>query len=133
MTEPRDDVLARWYAAIKAGDAAALAQAATPDVRIRWNGPRAAIPWAGEWVGVAGALEFFGLVAQHLTVRRIATVQRIDGPQSCAMVLEGDWEVRRTGEALSLRAANVFAFRDGKVAAYDVYPDSAAFAAALAR
>jgi uncharacterized protein len=108
-----------------------LARAATPDLRVRWNGPRDAIPWAGEWTGVAEALKFFGLVGAHLEVRKIATVQRVDGADSCAMVLEGEWVVRKTGEVLRLRAANLFAFRDGKVAAYDVFPDSAAFARAL--
>jgi ketosteroid isomerase-like protein len=49
------------------------------------------------------------------------------------LVLDGHWRVRATGEELRLRGANLFTFRDGMVAAYEVFPDSAAFARALAK
>jgi ketosteroid isomerase-like protein len=39
---------------------------------------------------------------------------------------------RATGEELGLRAANLFNLRDGRVSAYEVFPDSAAFVRALA-
>jgi ketosteroid isomerase-like protein len=53
-------------------------------------------------------------------------------PEKALIVLKGHWRVRATGRELSLRAANLFSFRDGQVVAYEVFPDSAAFVAALA-
>ncbi|WP_439575828.1 nuclear transport factor 2 family protein [Phreatobacter sp.] len=124
-------ILDRWYAAIRAGDAAALAEATTDDVTVRWNGPAGTIPWAGVWEGRAKVITFFRRVAEHLDVLSIETVSRIEGADGVAIVLEGHWRVKATGEELRVRAANIFRFEGGRVAAFEVYPDSHAFAKAL--
>lgn len=128
-----DAILDRWYAALKAGDAAALAAVTTEDVTVRWNGPVGVVPWAGLWEGRTKVMTFFKRVAEHLEILALDTVQRIDGKDGAAIVLEGRWRVRATGEELSVRAANVFRFEDGRVASYEVYPDSYSFAKALAK
>lgn len=124
-------ILDRWYAAIRAGDAAALAGATTEDVVVRWNGPVGVVPWAGVWEGRAKVITFFRRVADHLEVVAMQTVSRIESADGVALVLEGQWRVKATGEELRLRAANIFRFEDGRVAAFEVYPDSHAFAQAL--
>jgi ketosteroid isomerase-like protein len=124
-------ILDRWYAAIRAGDAAALAGATTEDVVVRWNGPVGVVPWAGVWEGRAKVITFFRRVAEHLEVVAMQTVSRIESPDGVALVLEGQWRVKATGKELRLRAANIFRFEDGRVAAFEVYPDSHAFAQAL--
>jgi ketosteroid isomerase-like protein len=124
-------ILDRWYAAIRAGDAAALAGATTEDVVVRWNGPVGLVPWAGVWEGRAKVITFFRRVAEHLEVVAMQTVSRIESPDGVALVLEGQWRVKATGKELRLRAANIFRFEDGRVAAFEVYPDSHAFAQAL--
>lgn len=124
-------ILDRWYAAIRAGDAAALAGATTEDVVVRWNGPVGVVPWAGVWEGRAKVITFFRRVADHLEVVAMQTVSRIESADGVALVLEGQWRVKATGEELRLRAANIFRFADGRVAAFEVYPDSHAFAQAL--
>ena len=133
MTEasPVQTILDRWYAAIRAGDAAALAGATTEDVVVRWNGPVGLVPWAGVWEGRAKVITFFRRVAEHLEVVAMQTVSRIESTDGVALVLEGQWRVKATGEELHLRAANIFRFEDGPVAAFEVYPDSHAFAQAL--
>jgi ketosteroid isomerase-like protein len=133
MTEasPVQTILDRWYAAIRAGDAAALAGATTEDVVVRWNGPVGVVPWAGVWEGRAKVITFFRRVAEHLEVVAMQTVSRIESPDGVALVLEGQWRVKATGKELRLRAANIFRFEDGRVAAFEVYPDSHAFAQAL--
>lgn len=133
MTDPNavQTILDRWYAAIRAGDAAALSEATTDDVVVRWNGPPGLVPWAGLWEGRAKVVTFFKRVAEHLDVLAIETVSRIEGTGGVAIVLEGHWRVRATGEELQVRAANIFRFEDGRVAAFEVYPDSHAFAKAL--
>jgi uncharacterized protein len=127
-----DGILARWYAALKAGDMAAFREVAAPDVMVRWNGPPDRIPWAGEHHGVEAVLAFFGKVGAALEVLSVEPVEKLVSDGKALIVLKGHWRVRATGQELHLRAANLFTFRGGKVAAYEVFPDSAAFVAALA-
>jgi ketosteroid isomerase-like protein len=126
-------ILDRWYAALKAGDASALAAVTTDDVTVRWNGPPGIVPWAGLWEGRTKVLTFFRRVAEHLEILSIETVARIEGEGGVAIVLQGHWRVRASGEEIEVRAANLFRFEGGLVAAYEVYPDSYAFAKALAK
>lgn len=126
-----DAILTRWYAALKAGDMAAFREVAAPDVMVRWNGPRDRIPWAGEHHGVEAVLAFFRTVGAHLEVLAVEPAERIVTDDKALIVLQGHWRVRTNGRELHLRAANLFTFRDGKVATYEVFPDSAAFVAAL--
>ena len=126
-------ILDRWYAALRAGDAAALAAVTTDDVVVRWNGPAGIVPWAGVWEGRPKVLTFFKRVAEHLEILGIDTVHRIEGEGGVVIVLEGHWRVRATGEELKVRAANIFRFEGDRVAAYEVYPDSWSFATAMAK
>ena len=59
-------------------------------------------------------------------------LQKLEGDGKALIVLAGHWRVRANGRELRLRAANLFTFQEGKVIAYEVFPDSAAFARALA-
>lgn len=131
MSPATDDILTRWYAALKAGDMAAFRAVAAPDIVVRWNGPAALIPWAGEHHGVEAALAFFTKVGAALEVLSVEPVERVLTGDKALLVLKGHWRVRATGQELHLRAANLFTFRDGQVAAYEVFPDSAAFVQAL--
>lgn len=126
-------VLDRWYAALKAGDAMALAAVTTDDVTVRWNGPPGIVPWAGLWEGRTKVLTFFKRVAEHLEIVSIDTVNRIEAEAGIVIILEGHWRVRASGEELKVRAANVFRFEGDRVASYEVYPDSYSFAKALAK
>ena len=126
-----DDILTRWYAALKAGDMAAFRAVAAPDVMVRWNGPADLIPWAGEHHGVEAVLAFFGKVGAALEIVSVEPVERLVTADKALIVLKGHWRVRATGQELNLRAANLFSFQGGKVAAYEVFPDSAAFVRAL--
>ena len=131
MSHQTDDILARWYAALKAGDMAAFREVAAPDVMVRWNGPADLIPWAGEHHGVEAVLAFFGKVGAVLEVLSVEPVERLITEGKALIVLKGHWRMRATGQELHLRAANLFTFKDGRVTAYEVFPDSAAFARAL--
>lgn len=126
-----DDILARWYAALKQGDLSAFREAAAPDIVVRWNGPADLVPWAGEHRGLEAALAFFAQVGAALEILSVEPVERLVTQDKALLVLRGRWRVRASGEELTLRAANLFSFKEGKVAAYEVFPDSATFARAL--
>ncbi len=125
------DVLAAWYAAIRAGDAAALAAVATPDLTITYGGRPSLLPWSGIWTGVAEAMRFFAAVAQHLEVLEVTPMRRITEADSVVVILSGRWRARATGREVAARVANVFTLREGRVAAYDVFHDTAALWEAL--
>jgi uncharacterized protein len=127
------ELLDRWYAALKAGDAGALAAVTTEDVTVLWNGPVGIVPWAGIWQGRPKVITFFRRVAEHLDVVAVEPLSRLVTAEAAALVNIGRWRVRATGEELEVRAANHFRFEAGRVASYEIYPDTFTFAGALAR
>jgi uncharacterized protein len=127
MTSPLD----AWYAAMRSGDLEALRGVATPDIRIWWNGPADVVPWAGEHLGIDATIAFFRKVTGHLDVLRTTVVERLETPEVVVVFLDAHWRVKASGVEIKARAVNVFRFREGQVAGYEVYPDSAAFVRAL--
>jgi uncharacterized protein len=127
MTSPLDS----WYAAMRSGDLDSLRDVATPDIRIWWNGPPDLVPWAGEHLGIDAAIAFFRQVTGHLDVLRTTVVERLETPGATVVFLDAHWRVKASGVEIKARAVNVFRFQDGRVAGYEVYPDSAAFVRAL--
>jgi hypothetical protein len=125
------DPLAAWYAAIRAGDAAALERAATPDLRIAYRGRPGLLPWSGTWQGIAAARDFFARVAANLEVLDVTPLRRIDAGETVVIVLSGRWRARRTGREVAAEVVNIFTLRDGRVAAYEVFHDTAALWEAL--
>jgi ketosteroid isomerase-like protein len=120
-----DDPLSAWYAA-------ALAAIATPDLRISYSGRPGLLPWSGEWQGVAAAMDFFARIAAHLEVLEITPLRRIEAAGSVVVVLEGRWRARATGREVTARVANIFTLREGRIAGYEVFHDTAALWQALA-
>jgi hypothetical protein len=124
-------VLDTWYAALRSGDPEAIRSVAAPDIRVWWNGPADLVPWAGEHDGVDAAVSFFRTVTSQLDVLRTTVVDRIETPDVIVVFLDAHWRVKSSGREIKAKAVNVFRFREGRVAAYEVYPDSAAFVRAL--
>ncbi len=127
---PNTRLLDTFYTAIKAADAAALAQCVSADFELHWQGP-SALPWAGRWQGVDGLLRFFAALNQHIEVLKIERKHVLTDAAVTVVVLEGRWRARASGREIAAQAANVFAFVDGRIARYTVLNDSGAFVEAL--
>jgi uncharacterized protein len=125
-------ILDSWYAAMRSGNLESLRDVAAPDIRIWWNGPPDLVSWAGEHLGVDAAIAFFRAVTGHLDVLRTTVVERLESDTAIVVFLDAHWRVKANGVEIRAKAVNVFRFRDGRVAGYEVYPDSAAFVRALA-
>jgi uncharacterized protein (TIGR02246 family) len=121
----------RWYAAVRSGDATALASVVTEDVELLWNGDPARLPWAGRHAGVEAVLAFFRKLGEHIEVVAVSQVYRLDAGEAVIVVLEGEWRVRGHASSIRARACNVFRFREGRISSYEVYNDSGRFADAL--
>jgi uncharacterized protein len=125
------ELLDKYYAAIKAGDADQIEQCVDSSFELNWQGSDA-IPWAGRWKGVTGLQEFFRILNQHLEVLEINRLHMLGDATVTMTVLEGHWRMKASGKEIRAKAGNVFTFANDKIASYTVLNNSAAFAEALA-
>lgn len=131
MTDSTRTAVDNWYAAIKAGDWAALRDATTSDVVVDYPAPDGALPWSGEWQGYDRLQAFFRTIGDHLSVDRVEVTDTFETGDAFITVLKGQWTVRSNGRKVNARAVNIFRIRNGLVARYQVHNDTAAFAKAL--
>lgn len=123
-------LLDRFYAALKAADATALAQCVHDEFELDWQGT-ARIPWAGVWRGVDGLLAFFKTLDAHVQVLDVQRLHSVGSDAATFVLLRGRWRMRRDGVEITALAANVFEFADGRIRRYTVLNNTAAFAEAL--
>lgn len=129
MTNP---VLDRFYAALKALSAEQLADCVTDDFILEWQGSPA-IPWAGTWRGVEGLLAFVKALNEHLEILEVQRIRQLADEEVTLVLLRGHWRIRATGREVRAMACNVFAIEGGRIVAYTVLNNTAAFAEALAQ
>jgi ketosteroid isomerase-like protein len=127
---PNAQLLDSFYAAIKSGDAPALAQCVHANFELDWQGS-AAIPWSGRWQGSAGLLEFFKILNTHIEVLEVQRLHEFSDASVTVIVLQGRWRSKARGVNITAKASNLFTFEDGKVRSYTVMNNSAAFAEAI--
>ena len=83
----------RWYAAVRAGDANALADVVCDDVVLLWNGDPGRLPWAGTHSGADAVLAFFRTLAQHIDVVSITPLYRLTPGTPSLSSLKGTGEL----------------------------------------
>lgn len=120
-----------FYSALRRLSAEDLARLVTPDFKLNWQGTKA-IPWAGQWAGADGLLQFLSVLNANLQIVGVNPLHTLHGPECSVVVLEGHWKVPATGAEVHAQAANVFTFAGGRIASYTVLNNTAAFAEALA-
>jgi ketosteroid isomerase-like protein len=123
-------VLDRFYAALKALSAQDLRACVTDDVVLDWQGTPA-IPWAGQWRGVEGLLQFVRRLDANLEILDVQRDHVLQQGGVTVVVLRGHWRTRAAGREVRATAANVFTFAGDRVRTYTVLNNSAAFAEAL--
>ncbi|HLT77614.1 MAG TPA: nuclear transport factor 2 family protein [Ferrovibrio sp.] len=125
-------ILDSYYAALKAGDFAALERLLTPGVCVRYYGPPGLLPWGGVHEGFDAYRRFLGLVREHLEIIEVVQEAVIAEGEWIVVLGRGAWRARATGRDITASMTNVFRIDGGRIAEYRVYTDTAAFAAALA-
>lgn len=128
---PNSQLLDRFYAAIKSGDAQALTACVHAKFELNWQGSEA-IPWSGQWKGSAGLLEFFQILNKHIDVLEVQRLHAFSDALVTVIVLQGHWRSKLRGIDITAKATNLFTFEDGKVLSYTVMNNSVAFAEAIA-
>lgn len=125
-------VLADYYAALRDGDYDRLEQLVTPDVCVQYYGPPGLLPWVGRHDGFAGYKTFLDMVRAALEIVEVTPEATLEDGEWVVMLGRGLWRARASGREVQVNMTNAFRFRDGRIAEYRIYTDTAAFAALLA-
>jgi ketosteroid isomerase-like protein len=124
-------VLDAYYAALKAGDVAALRDVVAEDVVVTYHGRPGLLPWTGVWRGFDAYRDFLGRIGAALEILEVTPAARVADGARVIVLLDGRWRARATGRVVAARVVNIFTLRDGRVAGYEVFHDTAALWEAL--
>jgi uncharacterized protein len=129
--EENKRVVQAIFEAFGRGDVPALLRMITEDAEWAAPGPET-VPYFGERRGPDGALEFFKNLGAEVEFESFEPGELIaEGDKVVALGRERG-RVRRTGKAFDNRWALVFTIREGKVAGFRCYENTAAIAEAFA-
>ena len=118
------------YEAFGRGDMAALAEVMTDDIEWRNPGDPAHDPNAGTFKGKEAVLGWFGGLASTRDYTTFEPREFIAQNDKVVSLVYAEATVRDTGRPFVSHEAHVWAFRDGKLARFQSYHDTAAAAAA---
>lgn len=122
-----------YYKALQSGDENDIRAVVAPDIVVQYHDATGLLPWGGRWQGVDAFRTFLSHVAEHLVIEKVEPLEKLITDDSVVVVLRGHWLAKATGRKVKAVVSNIFTIRDGRVAGYQVFPDSAAFAIALDR
>ena len=116
------------YAAFGRGDVPFILERVTPDCTWTASGP--GIPATGVYIGPAGVAQFFIRISQTETVLKFEPREYFaNGSDVVALGFE-EVRVNATGKTASTNWAMLFRLRDGKVAQFETFFDTATYAMA---
>jgi ketosteroid isomerase-like protein len=125
------DIVTDYYDFLKDRDRDSLLEILSADIVITYHAQTGQLPWAGRFDGIEGFDRFFSIIRDHLDIVEVKIVDSIDGDHKFVNFCEGKWKYKKSGYVVKGSMVNVFSVADGKITAYDVYADTAAFAAGL--
>lgn len=118
------------YEAFGRGDMPALAEVMADDIEWVNPGDPDDDPNAGTFKGKEAVLGWFGGLASTLDFTTFEPQEFIAQDDKVVALVYAEATVRDTGRALVNHEAHVWTFRDGKIARFQNYQDTAAVAAA---
>jgi cytochrome c553 len=126
------EVVKDLYAAFGRGDLQHIEDLLSPDVVWTFHGPEHLIPYAGVYKGKDGVRQFFAAIADTIEVREIGQRRFVQQGDTVAVV---GWErsmAHETGGEFFANWLHLFTIRDGHIAGFEEFTDSAAIVGALA-
>ena len=118
------------YEAFGRGDIPALAELMADDIEWVDPGDPGESPLAGTYRGKEEVLGWFGKVAEQVDFSNFEPRDFIAQGDKVVSLVYVEATVRSTGRSMVQDEAHVWTFRDGKVARFQIYLDTAAVAAA---
>jgi ketosteroid isomerase-like protein len=125
------DVVQRTYEAVGRGDIPAVLELLTDDVEWTLQGP-STIPFAGTRHGRDGVAEFFTLLGQNLQFQVFEPYLFLNEGDTVVALGRERSQSPSTGGTVVQEWAHVYTLRDGKIATFQAFEDTAALAAAFA-
>ena len=119
------------FEAFGRGDMPALLGLVTNDVVWDTMGPSSAIPWASRRNGPEQVGQFFGDLTGAVEFQQLQPREFIAQGDRVVVLGHSDYTVRANGRPLGQDWVMVLKLRDGKVAEYQYFEDTAATVAAL--
>jgi ketosteroid isomerase-like protein len=124
------EVVRRAYENFKSGDISALLEQMSEDVD--WRLPEIeGAPFAGARRGRGAVSEFFSSLADAQDVLGFEPREFVAQGDKVVALGSYDWRVKRTGREYGGDWAHVFTIRDGRIAGFHEYMDSARAEAAF--
>jgi ketosteroid isomerase-like protein len=118
------------YAAFGRGDVPAILELLTDDIEWINPGPPDVIPGAGTHHGKEAVGAFFATLSQELDFSTFEPREFIAQGDHVVALIYSESTVKRTGRKLTDHEAHLWTFKDGKVAHFEVFQDTAAVVAA---
>jgi ketosteroid isomerase-like protein len=124
------DVVQETYEAVGRGDIPAVLDLLTDDVEWTLQGP-CVIPFAGTRHGREGVAEFFSLVGENLEFQQFEPREFVAQGDTVAVPGYERSLIKLTGRTLEQEWAHVYTLRDGKIAKFRAFEDTAALVVAF--
>ena len=120
------------YAAFVAGNLSGLLGLMTSD--IVWEFPASkVIPWSGTFTGPAEVGRFFASLMQHSEPQSFEPLHFVASEDQVVVLGRERFRVKSTGQTWECEWAHAFTVRDGKIARFREYTDTAAVTSAFGR
>jgi ketosteroid isomerase-like protein len=131
-TQRNVELIRDAYAAFGSGDLQKLLGLMTPD--IVWEFPASkVIPWAGTYTGPAEVARFFSAVMEHSEPEAFEPLHFVASEDRVVALGRERFRVKSTGLSWACEWAHAFTVRDGKIAGFREYTDTAAIVAAFGK
>lgn len=118
-------VVMQGYEKFRAGDIGGLLQLFADD--IEWVGREVEfVPFSGDYHGKQEAAQFFAELDKAQVAERFEPMEMIAEGERVAVMGQAKWTVRATGNSYEGPWVHLFTIRDGKVARFEQYFDTAA-------
>ncbi len=123
-----ESIIDEYYDRLKNRDRDGLLDLLSPQMKVRYYGPAGLLPFVGEFDGIEGFDEFFGIIQDNLDIVEVQTLDRVATDTKLIVQARGVWRSKATGREIRGNMVNVFSIDAGKITQYEVYNDTAAFA-----
>ncbi|MBI3301894.1 MAG: nuclear transport factor 2 family protein [Deltaproteobacteria bacterium] len=125
-------VVQQFYAAFRQGDIpSALSRLTIDDVERQQPGPADVLPWAGTRRGREQVAQCLAAIAEAMEFEQLEPREFIAQGDKVVVIVHERARLKATGCTLEQDFVQIFTLRDGKVARYCVYEDTAAAVAAF--